>query len=85
MKMKIQIKKYVNKQVTYLTKGLQFYKNKKLLFLAGYSWSNDGNAWEDTKGNTYRFGYFKQVGVKTVAKSFVIGRLKFNYVIANKG
>jgi hypothetical protein len=83
--MKIKIKKYVNKQVTYLTKGLQFYKNKNLMFLAGFSWSKNGSAWEDTSGNTYRFGYFKQVGVKTVAKSFAIGRLKLNLVTVNKG
>ncbi|PFQ54706.1 hypothetical protein COK18_30515 [Bacillus cereus] len=78
------IKKHLNKQATYFTKSLLFYREKKLALAIGFSWSVNGAKWHDENKVAHTFGLFKQVAPPTIMRALILGRLRLNFVTANK-
>lgn len=77
----MKILKYVNRQSTYITKGMTVYNKKgKLKFLLGYSWFKKEAGWEFEEGKVKKFGYHKLVMPRTTTKSFTVLKFKLNLV-----
>lgn len=75
----MEIKKYQKQTDSHKIKTLRFFKDKVIKFVIGYSVSTNGTKWMH-EGVGYNFKYLKQEDTKYVARAFVLGKLKFDYI-----